>query len=113
ERLLTEEGGLTLPGEIAVHSRGECLWFAPLSRPSEPFCQPIAPPEETVLGGMTYLFRLLSREEFEKEQKVHKKLFKNALSYDMIEGNVTARSRMPGDAYRPVGRGGTKTLKKL
>lgn len=43
----------------------------------------------------------------------NKQLLKNALNYDTIKGNVILRSRREGDRMQPVGRGCTKSFKKL
>ena len=40
-------------------------------------------------------------------------LFKNALDYAIITGNLIARSRRPGDRFAPAGRGVTKSLKGI
>jgi tRNA(Ile)-lysidine synthase len=45
--------------------------------------------------------------------KIHNLLFKNALDYDIITGNLKARSRRAGDRFPPAGRRVTKTLKQL
>ena len=45
--------------------------------------------------------------------KIHNLLFKNALDYDIITGNLEARSRRAGDRFPPAGRRVTKTLKGL
>lgn len=52
--------------------------------------------------------------EQKKQRKINNLLFNNRIDYDTIiyTGGVV-RNRRPGDAYRPVGRGVTKTLKKL
>ncbi len=45
--------------------------------------------------------------------KIHNLLFKNALDYDIITGNLKARTRRPGDRFPPAGRRVTKMLKQL
>ena len=35
------------------------------------------------------------------------------MNYDTISGSIVLRSRLPGDTFHPIGRGLTKTLKKL
>jgi len=56
---------------------------------------------------------ILSLSEYENRIKIHKNLLKNSFSYDNIEGKLIARAKTPGDFYRPVGRGVSKTLKKM
>ena len=49
----------------------------------------------------------------EETPKIHNLLFKNALDYDIITGNLKARSRREGDRFSPAGRRITKSLKGL
>ncbi|MCL2884442.1 MAG: tRNA lysidine(34) synthetase TilS [Oscillospiraceae bacterium] len=49
---------------------------------------------------------------FAQYEKIYKKLVNNVLDHDKLQGYLRRRTRRPGDAFRPVGRG-TKTLKKL
>ncbi len=79
-----------------------------------PFC-----PEkqaEYPLGGGRWLRARLIKESFqEKTQVVHKKDLKNVADYariTMLHPALTLRSRLPGDTYRPAGRGVTKSLRK-
>lgn len=52
-------------------------------------------------------------EYYEESIKYDKKLLKNALDCDRIDGIINCRQKIPGDAIRLNGRGCTKTLKKL
>ena len=63
--------------------------------------------------GKIYRPALISLEEFEKRKKINKNLLKYAFNYDKIFGKLFLRSRMPGDTFRPSGRGVSKKLKKL
>ena len=50
----------------------------------------------------------------ENQRKINNFLFNNLINYDtIINTGGVVRNRRPGDAYRPAGRGVTKTLKKL
>ena len=48
-----------------------------------------------------------------QDRKIHNLLFKNALDYAIITGNLIARSRRPGDRFAPASRGVTKSLKGI
>ncbi len=61
----------------------------------------------------TYDVVVLARSEYEQKLNISKELFKNCCDYDMICGDAQIRYRLEGDAYRPVGRGCQKTLRKL
>ncbi len=80
----------------------------------QPFC-----PEkraEYPLGGGKVLCARLTWESFqEKTQVVHKKDLKNVADYariTMLHPALTLRGRLPGDSYRPPGRGLSKPLRK-
>lgn len=74
---------------------------------------------ETGLGktllpcGKELVFQVKSLGEEGKSPKIHNLLFKNALDYDIITGNLIARSRRAGDRFSPAGRRVTKSLKQL
>ncbi len=117
---LTEgPGTVILPGGGRAVSTGTVLTFcdrgqekSPSAVPS-PFQFPLEIGKHYEICGRKYAAELLSLAEYENCKKIHKILLKNALNYDSICGTITIRSRLPGDAYHPVGRGGGKTLKKL
>lgn len=46
-------------------------------------------------------------------KKINNFVFKNSFDCAKIKGKLVIRHRLAGDLFRPVGRGGTKTLKKL
>ena len=51
--------------------------------------------------------------DYQEKRKVYKNLLYFAVDYDTIMDNAQLRTRGPGDRFRPAGRGGHKTLKKL
>jgi tRNA(Ile)-lysidine synthase len=66
-----------------------------------------APPEKMVgLVQMDY-------EHYEEKVKSQPTLLNNALDCARIDGILSVRNRLPGDTFRPAGRGCTKTLKNL
>ena len=71
---------------------------------------------EYPLGGDKILRARVEKGSFqEKTQVVHKKDLKNVADYariTMLHPALTLRSRLPGDTYRPAGRGVTKPLRK-
>ena len=71
---------------------------------------------EYPLGGGKILRARVEKGSFqEKTQVVHKKDLKNVADYariTMLYPALTLRSRLPGDTYRPAGRGVTKPLRK-
>ena len=58
-------------------------------------------------------FRKISKKETNIFLSVHSLLFNFLIDCDKIVGDITFRGRLNGDKYRPVGRGVTKSLRKL
>ena len=56
---------------------------------------------------------VISAEDFQKQRKINNLLFNNSFDYDTITCDIYWRTREDGDVFRPVGRGVTKSLKKL
>ncbi len=65
------------------------------------------------LFGKEYRINLQDSMQDREKEKVHKKDLKMSFDYDKINGKAKLRNRVPGDAIRLVGRGCTKSLKKL
>lgn len=53
-----------------------------------------------------------SKNESDKD-KINKKLLNQRISYDIISCDILLRCRKSGDIFKPIGRGCTKTVKKL
>lgn len=66
-----------------------------------------------VSDGQEHTLQVLSREEMNAFQNVHKLFFKCCVDYDKIQGDLLIRLRRDGDAYHPARRAVGKTLKKL
>ena len=60
-----------------------------------------------------YNFQIVNQNLYKKLKNVNSLLFKYSIDCDKIIGNFVIRSRNDGDKYEPVGRGVTKTLRKL
>lgn len=119
EELLETGGELTLgkamrlrivQGRLSVILRNEDV-RQNMVKPDDEI--PIYPGISCAFYGRIYILRLLALDEFEKNKKIHKNVLINSFNYDNITGNLSLRSRRPGDAFRPAGRGITKTLKKI
>ncbi len=115
DRLLEQEGAVTLPGGLRVSVQRDKLLFQRAEAEETPDFPsfPLIPGNSYEICGRMYTSRILSLEEYENCKKIHKILLKNALDYASIRNVITVRRRLPGDRYRPVGRGGGKSLKKL
>ncbi len=111
-RCVNDGGTISLPGEYHFKTSGEYYYIL---SPEEavPPSVPFSAGETTCFFDNRYRLSVVSREEYEQKLNICKLVFQNACDYDMISGVVTLRSRVDGDAFRPAGRGCTKTLKKL
>lgn len=90
---LTRRGGETSSGEWSV---------------------PFDPSGTSLPDGRLLFMRSVPPGALKNHGKFHNLLFHNLFNYDtIINTNCTVRNRRPGDAYRPAGRGVTKSLKKL
>lgn len=116
ERCLTRGGAASLPGGRVVR-RGAGLLFRDVPARGQPFSREVKLPEGEervpLPGGRVLVLekKVLSGEE--STQKIHNLDFKNALDYDIITGNLVARTRREGDRFSPAGRGMTKSLKEV
>lgn len=111
--LLGKEGVCALPGGVeAVLRRGRLTFSREPKEAQPPFSVPVEPGGDYTFGDTRYHCRLLSRADFAASQKIYKNLLHFSLCYDILNGSLVARQRLPGDRYHPVHRGG-KTLKSL
>lgn len=67
----------------------------------------------SVFSGKILEISMENCEQIENSKKSHDCVLKNVLDYDKIYGNVLIRQKKDGDTVRPVGRGISKSLKKL
>lgn len=84
------------------------------------FCKPLEDPIAYLYDVDSYPFsakgvalRVETAENFKNLVTVNSLLLKNAVDCDKICGRLKLRSRLPGDSISPVGRGVTKSFKKL
>ncbi len=73
---------------------------------------PFALGEYHFAGGYSFKIELVSVQNYEKIQSVHKKDLKNVADYAKMVASLFLRCRQQGDCYSPAGRGCTKSLKK-
>ena len=114
-------GAVQLRPEVRLWAGQGFFWQETALPPSPPQRLTPAPfcPEkrtEYPLGGGRWLCVRVEHQTFqEKTQVVHKKDLKNVADYARITMShpaLTLRSRLPGDVYRPPGRGIAKPLRK-
>ncbi len=118
-RELAARGGVSeIGGGVRFVSRSGWLWFELISAAAEEWELPLT--REQLLSGKVRLpdgrklfTNPLNCEQFKNFGTQENLCLKNTLDCGKIYGNIVLRSRKPGDRLRPVGRGVTKTLKKL
>lgn len=103
----TERKLIRVPGGTAVSERGRLyLREAPAAAPES--VELTDPAGELVWGTMHIAWQTLDR-----PREIHNSFTNFDLKYESINGTVHLTSRQPGDAFRPAGRGCTKSLKAL
>lgn len=111
-RLVDRGGRTSLPGNrFAWCSQG--VFSAGEEREAPAFSLPVKPGRTELPGGKVLILGLEKLSCAENGQKIHNLYFKNALDYDIMTGNLVARTRREGDRFAPAGRGVTKSLKGL
>lgn len=116
-RLAAEGGASEIGGGVRFHSRGGRIWMERQEEQAPGFCFSVQPEWEEqrflLPDGRKLRLIPLNCELLEKIVKEQDNALKNVLDCGRIYGNIVLRSRNGGDRIRPVGRGVTKTLKKL
>ena len=108
-----ERGGETdLPGGVRARMAQGVLSLEEPEQP-ETFSVDAALGSTLLPGGKELLLEVKTLPKGPDRPKIHNLLFKNALDYDIITGNLRARSRLPGDRFSPAGRRVSKSLKQL
>ena len=105
-------GGAAVAGGIQITARGNTLFAERPVPQGEGWCVPLSLPETLLPDGRRLKIRPAGPLETENPKKFYKFLFHNPANYDTIH-DMVARTRRPGDIFRPAGRGVSKTLKKL
>lgn len=112
DRVLREGGTICLPGNCTAKCSGGLFRFA-RDHKLKIWEIAFAVGDFTLPDGRRLKIERISRKEYEERRKFNKLLFNNALDYATITDSTVLRNRRPGDIFRPVRRGVTKTLKKL
>lgn len=116
---LINGGVIMVSGGVRMDARGEYLMFTvPRKEKTElpaEWSVPLCGPSVKLPDGREFSF--LPVEEEEKitlsKNKINNLLFNNRAFYDRILYAGIIRNRRAGDSYRPVGRSGSRPLKKL
>lgn len=112
-KALTEGGTVPLSATKRFSVAGNVAAVVHSTEKVPPFCYAVSFGKTYTVGSDIYRVMCLSREEYEQKLKNCKYMFENACDYDKINGALTLRQRLAGDAYHPAGRNCGKTLKKL
>ena len=109
---LAQGGETGLPGGfLAQCSQG--VFSLKKMGEAERFSQEVALGKTDLPCGKTLFLQVKPLSQGENSPKIHNLLFKNALDYDIITGNLRARSRREGDCFSPAGRRLSKSMKQL
>lgn len=111
------KGNITLPGGIHCAASGNTLFILSKKKTQVSWKTPLSLPETVLPDGRVLYIRpaaLESKFHQKNHEKINNLLFNNRINYDTIlNTNSFVRNRLPGDSFKPAGRGVTKTLKKL
>ena len=111
--LCLEQGGETdLPGAVRARCSQGVFSFE-FGREPGGFSVGAALGKTSLPCGKDLILEVKLLEKGQEKPKIHNLLFKKALDYDIITGNLRARSRQEGDRFSPAGRRVTKSLKQL
>lgn len=113
ERAVLEGGGVTVAGGIQILAKGNTLFAQPPEASGSGWAVPVQGEETLLPDGRRLRIRRLTGEEAENQQKFYNFLFHNPGNYDTIQNDMVARTRQPGDRFRPAGRNVTKPLRRL
>ena len=111
-RCISRGGEADLPGGVRAQCSQGVFSLEKPERP-RPFSVEAGLGETVLPCGKVLVLREKEARTGEETPKIHNLLFKNALDYDIITGNLKARSRREGDRFSPAGRRITKSLKGL
>ncbi len=117
------EGCCNLPGGRSLAIRRGVLqverpagelpaFLVEVSLPKQPECGRILA-KFALPDGRTALLTAETAEDFQKNRKIYNSDLIFSLDYDTIIGNIQFRHRRAGDRLRPVGRMGSRPLRKL
>lgn len=109
---LAQGGEAGLPGGFLAQCSQGVFSLKKLGE-AEGFSQKVALGKTDLPCGKTLFLQVKPLSRGENSPKIHNLLFKNALDYDIITGNLRARSRREGDRFSPAGRRLSKSMKQL
>ena len=107
-------GAVELAKDVFFRAQAQYLYLEH-RKPAEPFFSFVLDPLQTQwqfeAAGKRYYLRVY--EQTEKFENFDRNVLKKALDYDTIYGIVELRQKTDGDVCAPVGRAGSRSLKKL
>jgi tRNA(Ile)-lysidine synthase len=114
ERIIFNGGAVVVSGGIRCETIGNTLFIGKKEQEISDWSVPFVPEGTKLPDGRILMVRPVDSSKLKNRSKINNLLFNNFINYDTVSntGGIV-RNRRPGDAYRPAGRGVTKTLKKL
>jgi tRNA(Ile)-lysidine synthase len=114
EGIIINGGAVEIAGGIRCEAIGNNLYIGKREQEIPHWSVPFAPEGTKLPDGRVLMVCPVDLSKLANRSKIHNLLFNNFINYDTINctGGIV-RNKRPGDAFRPAGRGVTKTLKKL
>ncbi|WP_416200902.1 MAG: tRNA(Ile)-lysidine synthase [Thermocaproicibacter melissae] len=114
ERIIYNGGAVEIAGGIRCETIGNTLYIGKREQEISNWSVPFVPEGTKLPDGRILMVCPVDISKLRNASKIHNLLFNNFINYDtIINTGGIVRNKRPGDAYRPAGRGVTKTLKKL
>lgn len=112
QALLKRGGQLNLPGNYELHCSCDVVSVSPKKERKE-WKMTVSQGANPLPCGKVLTMWAVDPRKIVDGIKFNNLLFKNSLDYDTITKALNARNRREGDAFSPVGRKHTKSVKKL
>lgn len=112
KKLLESDGKINISGNVYLQSKRGILSIVEETPRAPDFSFDVAAGKYEIPGGEATI-SVISREEYNEIENVHKKFAIYGADYDKIQGNVILRNRRSGDRLQLQGRSFHSSLKKL
>ena len=108
-----DSGGVTLPGNVNLLVKNKLLFLKKKPCKIPKWEYKIKDSNNLTEQGKTFIIKLISFFEYDKYSINNKRVSDICVDADLIPDGSVFRNRRDGDIFKPLGRGITKSIKKL